>query len=84
MRRARWLTLHRLRAYCGAINAVPGAYREELRLARNLDEATRTAIEEWARLEHRELQNSWESRDPYHSLFSLRSAQVLRNPLYPR
>src|SRR5438132_14423838 len=38
--------------YCGAINAVPEAYREELRLARDLDEATRRAISEWARLDH--------------------------------
>ena len=38
--------------YCGAVNAAPQAYREELRLARDLDEATRRAIEEWARLDH--------------------------------
>jgi hypothetical protein len=36
--------------FCGAINAVPEAYREELRLSRDLDEATRRAVAEWARL----------------------------------
>jgi DNA-directed RNA polymerase subunit RPC12/RpoP len=37
--------------YCGGINEVPAAYREELRLARDLDETTRCAIAEWARLD---------------------------------
>lgn len=37
--------------FCGAVNAMPGAYREEFRLSRDLDEATRRAIQEWARLE---------------------------------
>jgi len=37
--------------YCGATNEVPGAYREELRLTRDLDQATRRAITEWARLD---------------------------------
>lgn len=36
--------------FCGAINAMPAAYREELRLSRDLDHATRRAIEEWAGL----------------------------------
>ena len=37
--------------FCGAVNEVPAAYREELRLARDLDETTRQAIVEWARLD---------------------------------
>jgi DNA-directed RNA polymerase subunit RPC12/RpoP len=37
--------------YCGATNEVPAAYREELRLARALDQTTRRAIAEWARLD---------------------------------
>ena len=37
--------------YCGAVNEVPAAYREELRLKRDLDETTRRAIAEWARLD---------------------------------
>ncbi len=45
--------------YCGAINAVPEAYREELRLARDLDEATRRAIREWARLDHIKVPRWW-------------------------
>jgi len=45
--------------YCGAINAVPEAYREELRLARDLDEATRHAIREWARLDHIKVPRWW-------------------------
>jgi DNA-directed RNA polymerase subunit RPC12/RpoP len=38
--------------YCGAVNEVPTAYREELRQARELDQTTRRAIAEWARLDH--------------------------------
>lgn len=45
--------------FCGAINAVPEAYREELRLARNLDEATRSAIKEWARLDQIKVPQWW-------------------------
>jgi uncharacterized Zn finger protein (UPF0148 family) len=37
--------------YCGAVNEVPPRYREELRLARDLDETTRRAVAEWARLD---------------------------------
>ena len=37
--------------YCGAINEVPAAYRDELRLTRDLDQTTRRAIAEWARLD---------------------------------
>ena len=35
--------------FCGAINVVPEVYREELRLARDLDSATRRAAEQWLR-----------------------------------
>jgi hypothetical protein len=38
--------------YCGAVNEVPAAYREALRLARDLDQTTRRAIAEWARLDN--------------------------------
>src|ERR1041384_5953000 len=37
--------------FCGAVNEVPAAYREELRLTRDLDQSTRQAIAEWARLD---------------------------------
>ena len=37
-------------SYCGTINPIPEEHREALRLARDLDEATRAAIREWARL----------------------------------
>jgi hypothetical protein len=36
--------------FCGAANVVPPAYREELRLTRDLDSATRQAAEQWLRL----------------------------------
>ena len=36
--------------FCGATNVVPQVYREELRLARDLDSATREAAEQWMRL----------------------------------
>jgi len=36
--------------FCGASNVVPQVYREELRLARDLDSATREAAEQWMRL----------------------------------
>jgi predicted RNA-binding Zn-ribbon protein involved in translation (DUF1610 family) len=45
--------------YCGAINEVPAAYREELRLARDLDQTTRHAIAEWARLDHIKVPRGW-------------------------
>src|ERR1044072_3235215 len=38
--------------FCSAINVVPEIYREELRLARDLDSATREAAEQWLRLAH--------------------------------
>src|ERR1044072_2937881 len=37
--------------YCGAVNEVPAPYREELRLTRDLDQTTRRAVAEWARLD---------------------------------
>src|ERR1700741_140866 len=37
--------------YCGAVNEVPVTYREELRLSRGLDQTTRRAAAEWARLD---------------------------------
>ena len=36
--------------FCGAVNVVPEVYREELRLTRDLDSATRRAAEQWLRL----------------------------------
>src|ERR1041385_5480206 len=36
--------------FCGAVNFVPSEYREELRLARDLDSTTREAAREWLRL----------------------------------
>jgi len=45
--------------YCGTINQIPEAYREELRLARDLDQATRRAIEEWARLDDMNVPRWW-------------------------
>ena len=45
--------------YCGAVNEVPAAYREELRLTRDLDQTTRRAIEEWARLDRIKVPPLW-------------------------
>jgi hypothetical protein len=36
--------------FCGVDNVMPPVYREELRLARDLDSATRDAAEQWLRL----------------------------------
>jgi hypothetical protein len=36
--------------FCGATNVMPQIYREELRLTRDLDSATRSAAEQWMRL----------------------------------
>jgi len=38
--------------FCGAVNFVSSEYREELRLARDLDSTTREAAREWLRLAH--------------------------------
>ena len=35
--------------FCGATNVIPPVYREELRLTRDLDSATRKAAEQWLR-----------------------------------
>jgi hypothetical protein len=45
--------------YCGATNEVPAAYRDELRLTRDLDQTTRRAIAEWARLDGIALPRWW-------------------------
>lgn len=45
--------------FCNATNEVPTAYREELRLARNLDETTRHALAEWERLDHMKVPRWW-------------------------
>lgn len=45
--------------YCGAVNEVPAAYRQELRLARDLDQTTRRAIAEWARLDRIKVPRWW-------------------------
>jgi DNA-directed RNA polymerase subunit RPC12/RpoP len=45
--------------YCGTINQIPAAYHEELRLARDLDQATRRAIEEWAHLDDVKVPRWW-------------------------
>jgi len=45
--------------FCGTINHVPEKYREELRLTRDLDEATRTSLAEWARLNQIKVPRWW-------------------------
>jgi len=45
--------------YCAAVTEVPRAYREELRLSRDLDQTTRRAIVEWARLDHLKVPRWW-------------------------
>ena len=45
--------------FCGASNVVPQVYREELRLARDLDSATRKAAEQWLRLAHIKVPRWW-------------------------
>src|SRR5215211_606882 len=45
--------------YCAAMNEVPAAYREELRLSRDLDQTTRRAIAEWVRLDHIKVPRWW-------------------------
>ena len=37
-------------AFCGTSNPIPQQYRDELRLTRELDDATRNATREWSRL----------------------------------
>src|ERR1051325_10234161 len=45
--------------FCGATNVVPEVYREELRLARDLDSATRQAAEQWLRLARVKVRRWW-------------------------
>src|ERR1051325_11111035 len=45
--------------FCGATNVVPEVYREELRLTRDLDSATREAAEQWLRLARIKVQRWW-------------------------
>ncbi len=45
--------------FCGANNVMPQVYREELRLTRNLDSATREAVEQWLRLAHIKVPRWW-------------------------
>src|SRR5262245_28592793 len=45
--------------FCGAINVMPPVYRDELRLTRDLDSATRNAAEQWLRLAHIKVRRWW-------------------------
>jgi hypothetical protein len=45
--------------FCGTTNVIPQVYREELRLARDLDSATRQAAEQWMRLAHLKVPRWW-------------------------
>src|SRR5262245_29005619 len=45
--------------FCGASTVVPQVYREELRLTRDLDSATREAAEQWLRLAHIKVPRWW-------------------------
>lgn len=45
--------------FCRATNLIPPDYREELRLARDLDSATRKAAEQWLRLERIKAPRWW-------------------------
>jgi len=45
--------------FCEADNVMPPVYREELRLARDLDSATREAAERWMRLAHIKAPRWW-------------------------
>ena len=45
--------------FCGATNVVPPVYREELRLTRDLDSATRQAAEQWLRLARVKVPRWW-------------------------
>src|SRR6185503_18732306 len=46
-------------SFCGAVNAMPQVYREELRLTRDLDSATRRAAEQWKRLAQIKVRRWW-------------------------
>jgi len=45
--------------FCGATNVMPEIYREELRLTRDLDSATREAAEQWLRLAQIKVSRWW-------------------------
>ena len=45
--------------FCGANNVMPQSYREELRLTRDLDSATREAAKQWLRLAHLKAPRWW-------------------------
>ena len=45
--------------FCGAANVIPDAYREELRLKRELDSATREAAAQWMRLARIKVPRWW-------------------------
>ena len=45
--------------FCGATNVMPEIYREELRLTRDLDSATREAAEQWLRLAQIKVPRWW-------------------------
>lgn len=45
--------------FCGATNVMPQIYREELRLARDLDSATREAAARWLQLAHVKVSRWW-------------------------
>ena len=45
--------------FCGATNVMPQAYREELRLTRDLDSATHKAAEQWLRLAQLKVPRWW-------------------------
>lgn len=45
--------------FCGATQVVPQAYREELRLTRDLDSGTRNAAEQWLRLAQIKVPRWW-------------------------
>src|SRR6185369_15179997 len=46
-------------SFCGATNVMPQVYREELRLTRDLDSATRQAAAQWLRLAHIKVPRWW-------------------------
>jgi hypothetical protein len=45
--------------FCGANNILPQVYRDQLHLTRELDSATRNAVEQWLRLEHIKAPRWW-------------------------
>ncbi|HEX3253852.1 MAG TPA: hypothetical protein VHS05_30735 [Pyrinomonadaceae bacterium] len=45
--------------FCGANNVIPEVYRDELRLTRDLDSATREAAEQWLRLARIKVPRWW-------------------------